>query len=324
MILIRHKANIYYTSAFNLKGENMKHIILGLLACSIIAFGADKTVVIPDIPNPPTKYPEGVLGEYVKLGEEVINQTNTHPLSKDLVGNSLTCKNCHINSGKTKNLGTFIGTSTTFPAFSKRQGTIQTLEDRINNCFMRSLNGTRPINGTKLSLVMASYIAWLSEGLPQKMNSKNTVTPFYKDLWPIKEAAEIIKKATHKNYLNGKVLYEQKCAACHQKNGQGIGSVFPPLWGEQSYNSGAGMSKLDKMTTWVMYNMPQGQEGTLSLQEAVDITIYVDAQTRPAFDLKKHIPKNIGHYNSLIFDEFSDTKSNFKAFGLDLDTIKGK
>lgn len=302
----------------------MKKLIFSLATCSLVAFGASKTVVIPDIPNPPTKYPDGVLGEYVKLGEEIISKTNTHPLSKDLVGNSLTCKNCHINNGKTKNLGTFIGTSTSFPAFSSREKTVQTLEDRINNCFMRSMNGIRPVNGTKVSLAMASYVAWLSQGLPQKMNPKRPVTPYYTNLWPIKDAVPLIKKATNENYKRGKSLYDQKCAACHQKNGQGLGTAFPPLWGDKSYNSGAGMSKLNKMTTWIMYNMPQGQEGTLSLKDAVDITIYVDSHERPSFDLQKHLPKNIGHYNSEVLKEYHDVKSNFKAFGLDLATIKGK
>lgn len=301
----------------------MKKIFLFLAILSVASFGAS-TVTVPDIPNPPTKYPDGKLGEYVKLGEQIILHTNTHPLSKDLVGNTLTCKNCHLKGGKTKMLGTFIGTSTSFPAYSNREKTVQTLEDRINNCFMRSMNGIRPVNGTKLSLAMASYVAWLSNGLPQKMNPKKPVTPYYTNLWVNKKTVPLIKKATHKNYLNGKKLYEQKCAMCHQKNGQGIPPAFPPLWGKNAYNTGAGMSKLDKMSTWIMYNMPQGAEGTLSLQEAVDITIYVDAQEHPDFDLQKHLPKDIGHYNSIVLKEFHNVKSNFKAFGLDLKTIVGK
>lgn len=29
--------------------------------------------------------------------------------------------------------------------------------------------------------------------------------------------------------VNGKELYEQHCANCHQKNGSGVGSLYPPL-----------------------------------------------------------------------------------------------
>jgi cytochrome c len=60
-----------------------------------------------------------------------------------------------------------------------------------------------------------------------------------------KKFAKIQKKATHKNYLRGKKLFEQKCAMCHGKNGEG-NRMFPPLWGKNSYNAGAGMSKLNK------------------------------------------------------------------------------
>lgn len=30
-------------------------------------------------------------------------------------------------------------------------------------------------------------------------------------------------------YLQGKQLYENRCSNCHQKNGQGLGLVYPPL-----------------------------------------------------------------------------------------------
>lgn len=188
---------------------------------------------------------------------------------------------------------------------------------------MRSLNGVRPENGTELSLAMAAYVTWLSDGLPSKMNTKKTVNAYYTDLWPEKKVVPKIKAATHKTYLNGKALYEQKCAACHQKNGAGIPSAFPALWGKNSYNAGAGMSKLDKMATWVAYNMPQYQEGTLTWDEAVDITIYVNAQERPSFDVQDHLQQGV-HYNSKITNDKSDVAKNFKAFGLDLKSIRGE
>lgn len=303
----------------------MYKALMVLLSSTILLVASEqKTVVIPDIPDPPTQYPEGVLGEYVKLGEEIMNTTSTHPLSKDLVGNSLTCTSCHLNAGKTKNLGTFIGTSVVFPAYSKREKTIQTLEDRINNCFMRSMGGTRPLNGTKLSLAMAAYISWLSEGIPQKMNTKKPVNHYYANIWPSKETKKLVEAATHQNYLRGKKLYDEKCLVCHQANGEGIKDAFPPVWGTNSYNSGAGLAKPDNLAVWTMYNMPQGAEGTLNAQDAVDISIYIDAQERDDFDLKKHIPKNIGHYNSLVHEQTITTEKIFKSYGLDLKTIRGE
>lgn len=294
-----------------------------LLATSLATSLLANAAIVPKMPTPPKDYPAGKLGEYVKLGEAIIMNTNTHALSKDFVGNALKCTDCHIDGGRTNRLGTFIGTATSFPAWSKREGTLQSLEDRINNCFMRSMNGKRPINGTKLSMAMAAYVSWLSTNIPMKMNAKKPVTPYYTPLWPNKEATPLIKKATHANYLAGEKLYKERCMVCHMENGQGVKGSFPPLWGKDSYNAGAGLSKLNKLASWLMYNMPKGAEGSLSLQEAVDLAIFVDAHPRPSFNLAKHLQKGV-FYNSNVHEEKSSVKSNFKAFGLDVRKIAGK
>lgn len=295
----------------------MKKLLLAACLCTSVF-----ALTYPKMPDAPTKYPTGKLGEYVRLGEEIIKHTSTHPLSRDLVGNKLSCTDCHVQAGTTKRLGTFIGTAAVFPAFSKREGTPQSLEDRINNCFMRSMNGMRPINGTKLSLALSSYVAWLSSGIAMQQNVKKPVNLYYTNIWPLKDAPSLVKKANHETYLRGKKLYEAKCAMCHKADGQGIAGSFPPVWGKDSFNAGAGLSKLNKMASWMIYNMPKEAPGTLTLQEAVDISIYVDAQPRPAFDLVKHLHKGV-FYNSLKHQEKDSVRSNFKAFGLDIDKIRG-
>ncbi|WP_457606305.1 c-type cytochrome [Nitratifractor sp.] len=303
---------------------------LGALALSTLAMAAE-------IPSAPKEYPAGEVGRMVKLGEAIMNQTDTHPLTKDLVGDKLQCKSCHLKGADGKpgtghGIGTFIGTATAFPTYSKREKTVQTLQDRINNCFMRSMNGKRPVIDTEASVAMATYITWLSQGLPMKMDTKRPCSPYNSERWAknAKKFAKIQKKATHANYLNGKKLFESKCASCHGKDGAGMGT-FPPLWGKNAkgewlaYNTGAGMSKLNKGAAWVQSNMPLGQGGTLSDQEAADIMLYVDAQPRADFDLKKGLlPKcEMGYYNSKVLDEHHSVRSNFKQFGLDIDKIRG-
>ena len=286
----------------------------------------------------PKAYPAGKLGELVKLGEDIMLHTNTHPLTKDLVGNKLNCASCHLKGsdgkpGTADGIGTFIGTATAFPAFSKREKTVQSLQDRANNCFMRSMNGKRPIIDGKASMAMYAYISWLSEGMAMKMDTKRPCSPKNSARWAknAKKFAGIQKKATHANYENGKKLFAAKCASCHGDHGQGMGT-FPPLWGKDSkggwlaYNTGAGMSKLNKGAAWVQSNMPLGQGGTLKDQEAADIMLFVDAQERADFDLKKGLlPKDqMGYYNSKVLDEHHSVESNFKQFGLDLKKIKGE
>ena len=290
------------------------------------------------VPNAPTKYPAGELGKMVKLGEDILNHTDTHPLTKDYVNNKLQCKSCHLRDangkpGAGKGMSTLIGTATVFPAWSKREGTVQTLQDRINNCFMRSMNGTRPIIDSKASIAMAAYVTWLSSGLPIQMNAKRPVSPYNNEKYANgqKKFAAIQKKATHQNYINGKKIYATKCAACHGVNGAGIPGTFPPLWGKNakgewlSYNTGAGMDNLKKAPVWVQSNMPLGQGGTLSDQDAADVVLYIDAQPRASFDLKDRLlPRaKMGYYNSKVSSEKHTIRSNFKDFGLNIDTIRG-
>ncbi len=310
---------------------------LSLGIVSLIFWGSSALVASQTPTSAPKAYPAGEVGEMVKLGEDILSHTNTHPLTKDLVGNKLQCTNCHLKGsdgkpGTGQGISTFIGTATAFPAYSKREKTVQTLQDRINNCFMRSMNGKRPIIDTKASVAMATYVTWLSTDMPMKMNTKMPCSPLNSDRWMggAKKYAKIQKKATHANYLNGKKLYEAKCASCHGANGAGVGT-FPPLWGKNAkgewlaYNTGAGMSKLNKGAAWVQSNMPLGQGGTLKDQEAADIMLYVDAQPRADFDLKKALfpASKMGYYNSKVLDEKHNVRSNFKQFGLDVDAIRG-
>jgi len=60
--------------------------------------------------------------------------------------------------------------------------------------------------------------------------------------------------------------------------------MFPPLWGSNSFNDGAGMNGIPKMAAFVQHNMPQNRMGILSAQEAYDVSAYIHAQPRPAFN----------------------------------------
>lgn len=149
----------------------------------------------------PKEYPKGELGKLVKLGEDIMNNTDTHPLTKDFVGNKLQCKSCHLKGadgkpGTAGGISSWIGTAAAFPAWSKREKTIQTLQDRSNNCFMRSMNGKRPIIDSEASVAMAAYITWLSEGKKIKMNEKGPWSEHNTKLYPkaVKHFKKIQKK----------------------------------------------------------------------------------------------------------------------------------
>ncbi len=317
----------------------LKTLSLSLTAITLLSvMGITTLNATEDIPSAaPKTYPNGELGRMIKLGETIMNETDTHPLTKDLVGNKLQCKSCHLTGsdgkpGTSLGISTWIGTATVFPAFSKREKTVQSLQDRSNNCFMRSMNGKRLPVDSEASMAIASYITWLSTGMEIKQETKRPCTPLTSEKWAggQKHFAAIQKKATHENYVTGKKVYETKCASCHGIDGAGMGT-FPPLWGKGkdgkwlSYNTGAGLSKLNKLPVWLQSNMPLGQGGTLKDQEAADLALYIDAQERADFDLQKMLLSKSegGYYNSKVLEEKHSVRSNFKAFGLDVDLIRG-
>lgn len=280
--------------------------------------------------------PKGELGRMVKLGNAIANDTANHPLSKAYVGNALACKSCHLQeksngyAGTAEGLSTWIGTAAVFPAYSAREQTIQTVEDRSNNCFMRSMSGKRLEDGSEASLALAAYITWLSTGIPMKMDDKRPVTSrksqFYAD--GQKKFRTMIEKSTHQNYLNGEVVYKAKCASCHNADGSGTQGAFPAIWGfskegkELAFNAGAGLADPQKSAVWIQDNMPLYQEGTLSDQESSDLALYIDAQPRGDFDLKEGI-KGLKVYNSKVLDEKHSVRSRMKSYGLDVDVIRG-
>ena len=97
------------------------------------------------------------------------------------------------------------------------------------------------------------------------------------------------------NTENGKRLYAAQCALCHGENGEGIRNakgemVYPPLWGDESFNIGAGMARIYTAAAFVKRNMPIAfgthfllGQGGLSDQEAVDVAAYFSHMPRPDF-----------------------------------------
>jgi len=241
-------------------------------------------------------YPQGKLGEVVKLGEDILLHTNTNPLSKGYVNSKLQCVNCHRKgrdgrAGTSDKIGTFIGTSTAFPAYSKRYDDIISLQNRIDGCFLRCMGGTKSVVNTKVGIAVESYITWLSTGMDVNMSAKAPRTPLKIAMWSKnrKKFKKLFAKVSHKNYLNGKKLYENKCASCHGVDGKGVGT-FPSLWGRDkeghwlSYTADGSMAKLPNGATWIQDNMPLGNPQTLSDDEVVDITLYINAQERATYN----------------------------------------
>jgi thiosulfate dehydrogenase len=259
-------------------------IIAAALTIGVLgAVGADEGE--GDRPLPP-----GPLGETIKLGEALVRETTTQAMTKPYVGNALNCTSCHLDGGQDPEAGTFLGVATAYPAYSPREGRVITLEDRILNCFMRSCNGVRPPLGSEPSVAIAAYITWLSADQPIAMNPERAGGP-----GAVKALSIPIDKA---DAARGRAIFAEKCVDCHRKNGQGD-EMTPPVWGDRSFNKGAGLARVDKLGAWLKVAMPE-DDPNMTEQEALDVAAFVNSHDRPEFRLRDHLPpaEKLGEYNA--------------------------
>ena len=115
-----------------------------------------------------------------------------------------------MNNGTHPQAASFIGVAAAYPAWSPREKSVITLEDRILNCFMRSGNGIRPPVGGEVSVAIAAYITWLSTDQPIHMNAKRPAGP--------NAIRQLTPESTQADLQRGQKLYEELCASCHADN----------------------------------------------------------------------------------------------------------
>lgn len=218
------------------------------------------------------------IRESVMRGYRLILNTGFN--APNYAHNELSCTNCHFLGGDTlggKNGGiSLVGVTTVYPQYSKRAGKVITLQDRINNCFQRSMNG-RPIpEDSRMMHDILNYLHWISKEVKDIKNIPWLGLPE-------------IKNPHKPNPQAGKKVYELYCASCHKLNGEGggildeiEGKTIPPLWGPKSFNNGAGMGTMNMLAPFVYLNMPY-QEARLTEEEALDVAAYIIQQPRPHF-----------------------------------------
>jgi len=219
-------------------------------------------------PPAESSIPAGELGDSIRRGQAIFNET---PLfASHFAGAKISCASCHAEGGIQPFSSAVVGVAATFPQFNQRAGHVISLEDRIQECFVRSENG-RPLDykGPEMRSLV-DYIAWLSTPEPDRRPYVGRGLVKLPNLTP--------------DPAHGQQIYAAQCAGCHGQNGEGRPHVFPPLWGPDSFNDGAGMHGITKMAAFVQHNMPQNRMGMLTAQEAYDVSAYIHEQPRPAFN----------------------------------------
>lgn len=273
--------------------------------------------------NPPdsSSLPHDSAGNLIRYGRELIVHTSQYFGPKGSVAhitNGMNCDNCHIDGGTILFANNFSISGTIYPMFSKRSNHIINLVTRINGCFNRSLNGQEPGDSSREMKAMIAYIKWL--GISKPKEPKNVFGTTTEKLPFLYRAADTLK---------GKDIFIAQCSICHGRKGEGKfiengrEYLYPPLWGRNSYNNGAGLYQLSKLAGFIKNNMPFGtsyKKPFLSNEQAWDVAAYINSRPRPPFkQLLKDWPdisnKPADYPFGPYADSFPESQHKFGPFG---------
>lgn len=201
--------------------------------------------------------------------------TNTQQLRGQNVFNDLNCSSCHLGDGAQPFSAPVWPAAVILPNYRPKNDHVNSLEERIAGCFSYSMNGQPPEYGSDDLIALAAYHQWLAKGVPIYQPGGS----LYGRGYPIEQPAE------EPSYARGEALYQQHCALCHAQDGSGLTvnghAQFPAVWGDGSYNWGAGITRIFTLAGFIHHNMPLGQPYTMSVQDSWDMADYINSQERP-------------------------------------------
>lgn len=302
----------------------MKHVLIGT-ACASALLVASAAVIAADAPKPEfdlltytvpdvEALPDDAHGKLVRYGRDLTVETyrfvgpEVSDASMRFAGNNLACQTCHLQGATQPYAMPWTGVTQVFPQYRGREDRIGTIEERINGCMQRSMAGKPlPVDSHEMKAFVA-YMEFLSQDVPKgaKINGAGVAK------FPVPDRRANVER--------GAEVYAENCAVCHGEDGMGKrrgevgdaqGYEFPPLWGQDSYNNGAGMYRLAMGTRFVFNNMPFGtthEAPSLSLDDAYDVMAYVNTQPRAEkANLEKDFPNLFRKPPDMPFPPFVDT-----------------
>lgn len=279
----------------------MTHRSIKLLALAVAGLlsaplQAQTKVSLIDRPLPDiASLADDEYGRLARYGQELTTRTFAHigPEVSDrrmrYAGNNLACTSCHQDGATKPYAMPWVGVSAVFPQYRGREDDLSTVEERVNGCMQRSMAGKPlPLDSREMK-AFVTYIHFLSRDIPVGASIEGAATKGSK---PPNRRADLAA---------GAAIYQAQCAACHGENGEGrrngvkgdaLGYLFPPVWGSDSFNDGAGMNRILMAMRFIKHNMPQGvthAAPVLSDEEAFDVAGYILSKPRPH---KKHLDRD--------------------------------
>lgn len=265
------------------------------------------------------KYQISEKDTLARYGRELIENTAYYLGPKGIVAhitNGMNCQNCHLNGGTVPWGNNYSAVVSTYPRFRERSGTYETIPKRVNDCLQRSLNGDAIDSNSKEMKAIIAYMNWLGDGIPKNYKPKGSGIM---DIPFLDRAADPVK---------GKIVFMNNCQRCHAADGQGqktpgeYNFVYPPLWGENSYTTAAGLYRISRFAGYVKNNMPNDiaeyHKPHLTDEEAWDVAAFVNSQPRPSKVFKEDWPdiskKPVDHPFGPFADGFSEEQHKYGPF----------
>ncbi len=187
------------------------------------------------------------------------------------IDSRLACGSCHLGAGSEPGTLSLVTAMRRYPRISPRTGAKETIQDRINGCMMRSMNGRALPEKSREMIAMVAYLQSLADRDAAMGESGRAAH----------EPAVLKTPNRAANPAAGEAVFRKRCATCHGSDGDGVGTVVPPLWGPNSFNDGAGLHRLIICARLIKAKMPLGRPD-LSDDEAYDVAAFVNSKDRPA------------------------------------------
>lgn len=275
--------------------KQSRFLLQGLAAAVVAATFSAQAQTVKE-PRFPVNNPQPVEGQYVHVPPTMqdLEEADLHPELKRVIRrgydlfmntqqlrgknvfNSMNCSSCHMGEGRLPFAGPVWPAAVVLPNYRPKNDQVNNLEERIAGCFSYSMNGKPPAWGSDDMVALATYHQWLAKGVPIYQPGKSMYGRGYPSL-PDPELKP--------DYARGEQVYRESCQLCHQADGGGVVQdgevVFPAVWGDKSYNWGAGISRHYTLASFVKHNMPLGRPNSLTDQQAWDVAYYINNQERP-------------------------------------------
>jgi thiosulfate dehydrogenase len=238
----------------------------------------------PDI----NKLPNNKYGKLARYGHQLSTRTFAY-IGPDVMnkkmryaGNNLACTSCHQQDSSKPFAMPWVGVTAAFPQYRGRQNTVSSMEERINGCMERSMNGKPLPWDSREMKAFVTYIQFLSQSRPAQAPQEASTS------------SNIQAPGRRANQNAGEAIYKARCMVCHGKNGAGKrasvkrdvkGYLYPPVWGPDSFNTGSGMNRLLTAMRYLKPDTPimgaTHKDVVLSDIEAYDVAGYLVSMPRP-------------------------------------------